>query len=50
MCFDNEGTWSSEVEIPRKTLEEHETRFEGDEKVAFLAFIRKPLCWVREEW
>lgn len=48
-CFDEAGAWSAAKPILEKTLEEHETRLEGDEKVTFLTFIRKMLCWVPEE-
>ncbi|KAH8927533.1 kinase-like protein [Atractiella rhizophila] len=43
--FDEDGNWRGLVPIPKKSFEDVETRFEGECKELFLAFIRKTLKW-----
>ncbi|KAH8929395.1 kinase-like protein [Atractiella rhizophila] len=43
--FDEDGNWRGLAPIPKKSFEDLETRFEGDCRELFLAFIRKTLRW-----
>ncbi|PYI05498.1 kinase-like protein [Aspergillus sclerotiicarbonarius CBS 121057] len=43
------GQWKAAVEIPENSLEDSEEYLEGENKVMFLRFMRKMLCWDPEE-
>lgn len=45
------GNWIAQQheEVPSTTLEDLETRLRGQEKVAFLGFMRSMLKWLPEE-
>ena len=45
----SEGKFTPDLTIPTTSLEEEEENLEGDEKVAFLRFLRKMLRWLPEE-
>ncbi|KAL3485704.1 kinase-like domain-containing protein [Aspergillus germanicus] len=47
--WDENGNWRSLAEIPTLTLEERESRLEGDTKTLFLEFLRKTLQWRPED-
>ncbi|KAE8352419.1 kinase-like domain-containing protein [Aspergillus coremiiformis] len=47
--WDQNGKWKGAAPIPDDTLEGLEGRLEGDEKVDFLRFLRRMLCWLPEE-
>ncbi|KAF2215924.1 hypothetical protein CERZMDRAFT_109760 [Cercospora zeae-maydis SCOH1-5] len=46
--FNNDGAWKAPAVIPENSLEAVETRLSGDNKAAFLAFVRKMLQWCPE--
>ena len=46
--FNDDGTWKAPSVIPDSSLETTETRLSGDNKAAFLAFMRKMLQWCPE--
>jgi hypothetical protein len=43
------GNWRGLAEIRTHTLEERESRLEGDNKTSFLEFLRKTLQWRPED-
>lgn len=43
------GEWIGTAPIPNLTLETAESRLEGEERITFLAFIRKMLRWRPED-
>ena len=47
--FDDAGNWKVAAKIPDTSLEISEGRLEGDNKAAFLQFIRKMLQWNPEK-
>ncbi|PPJ56168.1 hypothetical protein CBER1_09086 [Cercospora berteroae] len=47
--FNDDGTWKATAGIPESSLETAETRLSGDNKAAFLAFVRKMLHWCPEK-
>ena len=47
--FNEDGTWKAMAVIPENySLETLETRLSGENKTAFLAFVRKMLQWCPE--
>ncbi|KAK2731592.1 hypothetical protein FQN55_004555 [Onygenales sp. PD_40] len=50
-CFDADGNWQAgkHEKIPDISLEDLETRLEGNDKVLFLKFIRSMLSWLPED-
>ncbi|CAK3877905.1 kinase [Lecanosticta acicola] len=46
--FDDHGAWKAAAVVPETSLETIETRLSGDNKAAFLAFVRKMLLWCPE--
>ncbi|EYE91453.1 kinase-like protein [Aspergillus ruber CBS 135680] len=46
--WDENGNWRGAVPVPEGSLEDRECQLDGHEKVAFLSFIRRALCWVPE--
>ncbi|KAM3425092.1 hypothetical protein BST61_g7058 [Cercospora zeina] len=46
--FHDDGTWKAPAVIPETSLEAVETRLSGDNKAAFLTFVRKMLQWCPE--
>ncbi|KAL4805858.1 hypothetical protein BDV18DRAFT_160724 [Aspergillus unguis] len=49
MYWDEKGAWRGLRKIPPETLENRETRLEGEEKKLFLQFLRKALHWDPEK-
>ncbi|KAJ8081028.1 hypothetical protein PM082_017868 [Marasmius tenuissimus] len=47
--FDESGNWRGAAGVPKGSLEDVVTRFEGEEKVLFLKFVRRMLKWRPEE-
>lgn len=47
--WDEHGNWRGAVPIPEGSLEDRECQLEGRDKVVFLGFIRRVLCWVPKE-
>ncbi|KAK1142858.1 hypothetical protein N8T08_007292 [Aspergillus melleus] len=47
--WDENGNWRDSVRIPEQSLESRESRLEGSNKIPFLNFLRKTLCWLPEE-
>ncbi|MCJ1396678.1 hypothetical protein MMC18_009570, partial [Xylographa bjoerkii] len=47
--FDAHGKWKGTIDIPVMSFEDSEQNLNGEEKVLFLAFLRKMLSWVPEE-
>lgn len=43
------GNWKGAAPVPDFNLEALEERLKGDEKVDFLRFLRRMLCWLPEE-
>ncbi|KAE8352212.1 protein kinase [Aspergillus coremiiformis] len=50
-CFNANGTWIADQfeRIPETSLEDRETRLEGDDQTQFLIFIRSMLMWMPEQ-
>ncbi|KZF26692.1 protein kinase [Xylona heveae TC161] len=47
--WEKNGTWKNLAPIPATNLEGMERRLEGEEKVQFVAFMRKILQWIPED-
>jgi hypothetical protein len=45
LFWDANGAWVGVVPIPKRSLESEESRLQGEEKLLFLAFMRKMLQW-----
>ena len=43
------GNWKGLAKIPDQSLESRESRLEPENKMTFLQFLRKTLCWLPEE-
>ncbi|KAF2211073.1 hypothetical protein CERZMDRAFT_112879 [Cercospora zeae-maydis SCOH1-5] len=49
LYWDDQGRWKGAIEIPDISLESAEQRLHGEEKVKFLALMRKMLQWRPED-
>ena len=43
------GEWNGAIEIPSRSWEDSDSRFEGEERAMFLDIIRKMLHWIPEK-
>lgn len=43
------GNWKGSIPIPRQSFQEREECLHGEDRIRFLQFIRRKLCWNPEE-
>ncbi|KAH6721968.1 kinase-like domain-containing protein [Leptodontidium sp. MPI-SDFR-AT-0119] len=47
--WDSEGNWKGSVPIPKQSFESREQWLEGEDRLLFVQFLRRKLCWLPEE-
>lgn len=43
------GNWKGSVPIPKQSFESREQWLEGEDRLLFVQFLRRKLCWLPEE-